>query len=114
MDGETNKSAHILPRVSPPQLTETAPEKQCCTIGVTNKVTKLFAIRRHLAMASGTRVEETSTHVHHECETPKAVWAMEAEHWKRATGEDLEVSSPLLTIRDCERALQLGSTQKRG
>ena len=48
-------------------------------------------------LASGTRVEETSTHVHHECETPKAVWAMVAEHWKRATGEDLEVSSPLLT-----------------
>ena len=51
-------------------------------------------------LASGTRVEETSTHVHHECETPKAVWAMVAEHWKRATGEDLDVSSPLhLRIR---------------
>ena len=49
-------------------------------------------------LRTGTRVEETATHVHHDCATAKAVWELVAGHWHRATGEELDLSSPLQAI----------------
>ena len=49
-------------------------------------------------LRAGTRVEETSTHAHHECGVAKAVWQEVAERWKQATGEELDVTEPLLTV----------------
>ena len=47
----------------------------------------------------GRRIEETAQHEHHDCpELAQRVWKAVAAEWLRTTGEELDVSNPLVTV----------------
>lgn len=49
-------------------------------------------------LRNGHRIEETAQHEHHDCPTARAVWQQVAAAWLQATGESVDINSPLLTI----------------
>ena len=49
-------------------------------------------------LRNGHRIEETAQHEHHDCPTARAVWQQVAAAWLQATGERVDINSPLLTI----------------
>ena len=49
-------------------------------------------------LRNGHRIEETAQHEHHDCPTARAVWQQVAGAWLQATGESVDINSPLLTI----------------
>ena len=61
----------------------------------------------------GRRVEETAQHEHHDCpELAHKVWRAIAKEWLRTTGEELDVSDPLVTVMGM-RGLPREEAEKR-
>ena len=64
-------------------------------------------------LRNGHRIEETAQHEHHDCPTARAVWQQVAAAWLQATGESVDINSPLLTIMGLRARLQLQSGPAR-